>query len=209
MLNTVDLGGLHTGVCNYPYRLIYIYIPIFVVPSPATFETPANIHNSQILPPMTGSTEEKLDENSQNKTEPRLSLDQFLNVNTSQDNLSFEELMIESEAKHRQKYSYLYNEEEKSEQEVQEMLALPSIEKQAALPEKKFVVDTWSYKNRNYIMYVPDGVDLTREEELEMHKKRKEIVYGNTRLTQNPFNENQSKETISELAKSQAKVGLI
>ncbi|KAI4455295.1 es-2 protein - related [Holotrichia oblita] len=180
--------------------------PTHRIPSPATFETPANIHNSQMPPPTTASTEDKLEDASQNKAEPRLSLDQFLNANTSQDNLSFEELMVESEAKHRQKYSYLYNEEEKSEREVQEMLALPSIEKQAALPEKKFVVDTWSYKNRNYIMYVPDGVDLTREEELELHKKRKEIVYGNTRLTQNPFNENQSKETICELAKSQAKV---
>lgn len=114
--------------------------------------------------------------------------------------------MIESEVRHRQKYSYLYNEEEKSHRDLEEHLALPSIEKQAALPEKKFNVDSWSYKNRNYIMYVPDGVDLTKEDELEMHKKRKEIVYGNTRLTHNPFNENQSKETISELAKSQAKV---
>ncbi|KAI4455282.1 es-2 protein - related [Holotrichia oblita] len=129
-------------------------------------------------PPTTASTEDKLEEASQNKAEPRLSLDQFLNANTSQDNLSFEELMVESEAKHRQKYSYLYNEEEKSEREVQEMLALPSIEKQAALPEKKFVVDTWSYKNR--------------------------IISCMFRT--NPFNENQSKETICELAKSQAKV---
>lgn len=139
-------------------------------------------------------------------TEKRLSLDQFLNSHTSQDNQSFEELMIESEIKHQQKYSYLYNEEGKSEKESKDQLALPSIEKQAALPEKKLNVDTWSYKNRNYIMYVPDGVDLTPEEELEMHKKREEIVYGNTRLTQNPFNEIQSKETISELAKTQAKV---
>lgn len=177
------------------------------MPSPATFETPANIHNSQHVsltpPPKTNETSE----GNRNKTdEPKLSLDQYLNSHTSQDNQSFEELMIESEQKHKEKYSYLYNEEEKSEQERLQQLALPSIEKQCALLEKKLDVDTWSYKNKNYIMYVPDGVEPTQEELIEMNKKRQEIDYANTRLTENPFNETQSKETISELAKSQAKV---
>ncbi|KRT84936.1 hypothetical protein AMK59_1463, partial [Oryctes borbonicus] len=180
--------------------------PVPRIPSPATFETPANIHNSQMPPPSQLPMDDKSEETTSKKSEKQLSLDQFLNSHTSQDNQSFEELMIESEAKHRQKYSYLYNEEERSELELQKNLALPSIEQQAALPEKKFTVDSWSYKNRNYIMYVPDGVELTKEDELELHKKRKEILYCNTRLTQNPFNDSQSKETISELAKSQAKV---
>ena len=100
----------------------------------------------------------------------------------------------------------MYNEEEKSEEEQKQLLELPSIEQQAALPERPFCVSTWGYKNKNYIMYVPDGVDLTQEEELELNKKRQEVVHNNTRLTENPFNDNQSKETISELAKSQAKV---
>ncbi|GJQ85506.1 putative nuclear protein Es2 [Trypoxylus dichotomus] len=180
--------------------------PTHRIPSPATFETPANIHSSQIPPPSEILPDEKFEETTSKKSENRLSLDQFLNSHTSQDNQSFEELMVESEARHRQKYSYLYNEEERSELEMQSHLALPTIEQQAALPQKKFVLDSWSYKNRNYIMYVPDGVGLTKEDELELHKRRKEIVYCNTRLMQNPFNDSQSKETISELAKSQAKV---
>lgn len=138
--------------------------------------------------------------------ESKLKLDQYLNSHTSQDNESFEELMIESENKHRKKYSYLYQEEERGELDKIEQLQLPSIEEQCALPEKKLDIDTWTYKNKNYIMYVPDGVELISEELIEMNKKRQEIEHSNTRLTQNPFNEMQSKEVISELAKSQAKV---
>lgn len=116
--------------------------------------------------------------------------------------------MVESERKHRQKYSYLYNEEEKNEQEHRTMLALPSIEQQCALPEKKLNIDGWNYKNRNYIMYVPDGVDLTSEELIELSKRQREVVYSNTRLQENPFNDSQSKEIINELAKTQAKVSV-
>jgi protein DGCR14 len=170
------------------------------IPSPATFETPANIHNSQApeTEPLLVATPEK--------KEPRLSLDQFLNSHTSQDNQSFTELLAESEKKHEQKYSYLYNEEDKSEKERAAQLALPSIEEQGALPEKKLNVDTWGYKNKNYIMYIPDGVPLTQEQEIELNKKKQEVVHPNTRLVINPFNEVQSKEAINELAKTQAKV---
>lgn len=91
--------------------------------------------------------------------------------------------------------------------EQKRLLALPSIEKQCELPEKKLDLDTWGYKNKNYIMYVPDGVDPSNEELAEMDRKRLEVVYGNTRLKRNPFNEEQSQETINELAKTQAKVG--
>ncbi|KAK5638194.1 hypothetical protein RI129_012489 [Pyrocoelia pectoralis] len=175
--------------------------PLQRVPSPATFETPANIHNSQtprsIVPPT---------DTQQTHKEPRLSLDQFLSSHTSQDNESFEEIMVESEKKHREKYYYLYNEEDKCVKDQAEMLALPSLEQQCALPEKKLNVDTWNYKNKNYIMYIPDGVDLTADEQIEMSKRRQEVVHLNTRLQGNPFNEDQSKETISELAKSQAKI---
>lgn len=174
------------------------------MPSPATFETPANIHNSQV--PQTPNENATIDLTNGSKQEPKLTLDQYLNSHTSQDNESFEELMIESEEKHREKYSYLYQEETKSDLDKQQQLALPNIEQQCLLPEKKLDVDTWTYKNKNYIMYVPDGVDPTQEELIEMNKKRQEIDHCNTRLTQNPFNETQSKETICELAKTQAKV---
>ncbi|XP_072381030.1 splicing factor ESS-2 homolog [Diabrotica undecimpunctata] len=172
------------------------------IPSPATFETPANIHGSQ----QQNQASTKNSDNVEKPIENKLSLDQYLNSHTSQDNESFEELLQESEQKRREKYSYLFNEEEKSEEHQKRILALPSVEEQAAIPEKKFGLDMWGYKNRNYIMYVPDGVDLSEEEIREINKRRQEIVHSNTRLAINPFNEVQSAETINELAKSQAKV---
>lgn len=54
-------------------------------------------------------------------------------------------------------------------------------------------------------MYVPDGVELTDAEKIEAAKRKQEVSYVNTRLQHNPFDERQSKETITELAKSQAK----
>lgn len=84
-------------------------------------------------------------------------------------------------------------------------LALPGIEEQFQAIEGPKQVDTWTYKNKNYIMYVPDGVDLTTEEKLEMAKRKQEIVYNNTRLQSNPFDDQQSKDAITEMAKSQAK----
>ncbi|CAG9861754.1 unnamed protein product [Phyllotreta striolata] len=174
------------------------------IPSPATFETPANLHNSQFSDRQPSESPIELD--SDKPKANQLSLDQYLNSHTSQDNESFEEILEQSETKRREKYSYLFNEEEKSDEYHRKLLALPSIEDQALVPEKKFELDTWGYKNRNYIMYVPDGVELSEEEILEINKKRQEIVHSNTRLTVNPFNEVQSKETINELAKTQAKV---
>ncbi|KAK9874189.1 hypothetical protein WA026_002541 [Henosepilachna vigintioctopunctata] len=173
------------------------------VPSPATFETPVNLHNSQHIPNIDETI--TIASESSSKTS-KLSLDQFLNSHTSEDNDSFVEILNDADKKHREKYDYLYNEEGKYEEEQKRLLALPSIEEQAMLPEKKFNVDTWGYKNRNYIMYVPDGVELTEEKLKEIDEKRLKINYSNTRLDVNPFDETQNKEAILDVAKAQAKI---
>lgn len=49
------------------------------------------------------------------------------------------------------------------------------------------------------------GVDLTVEEKNEMMRKKHEIVHENTRLTKNPFDEQQNKDVIHELAMNQAR----
>ena len=54
-------------------------------------------------------------------------------------------------------------------------------------------------------MYVPDGVELTPDERIDLAKKKQIVVHENTRLRINPFNEQQNKETINELAKNQSK----
>lgn len=55
-------------------------------------------------------------------------------------------------------------------------------------------------------MYIPDGVELTKAEQLEMASKKQEINYSNTRLKENPFDDAHSKETISGMVKAQVSV---
>lgn len=45
-------------------------------------------------------------------------------------------------------------------------------------------VDTWTYTSKNTLMYVPDGVKLTDEEERERSRKARVINHSNTRFTE-------------------------
>jgi protein DGCR14 len=174
--------------------------------SPATFETPVRKENE--VEDTYKSTESK---NLKGKTiKPKdnvqkVGLDQFLSNNTSEDNASFEEILIENEKKYKLKYAWLYKPEIEMnisaiENNHSKQLAIESNNDQ--ITQK---VNTWNYKNKNYIMYIPDGVELTSEEKIELAKKRQEVIHSNTRLKVNPFNEQQNQETISELAKAQSK----
>lgn len=58
-------------------------------------------------------------------------------------------------------------------------------------------------------MYIPDGVELTKAEQLDLVNRKQGIDYGNTRFKANPFNERQSKEAITELAKTQVREAYI
>ncbi|XP_053972931.1 splicing factor ESS-2 homolog [Hylaeus volcanicus] len=175
--------------------------------SPATFETPMNKTESEdeqlkasktpTDTPVATSTKQK------DKPETKTGLDAYLSMHTSEDNASFEEMMVEAEKKLKLKYAWLYEAEEKS-------LALTNGKASDTLAiengdEKLNRLDSWSYKNKNYIMYVPDGVELTPDERIDLAKKRQLVVHENTRLRSNPFNEQQNKETINELAKNQSK----
>lgn len=51
-------------------------------------------------------------------------------------------------------------------------------------------------------MYIPDGVEFTQAEKIEMARRKMEINHGNTRLSSNPFDDKQNKATISDLAKT-------
>lgn len=97
----------------------------------------------------------------------------------------------------------LYEAEKETALAIAQSLNLPAIEDQFRAIEGPKMVDTWKYTNKNSIMYVPDGVELTKEEQLEMAKQKQAIDYCNTRFRANPFNEQQSKEQIAELAKTQ------
>ncbi|XP_072755821.1 splicing factor ESS-2 homolog [Anoplolepis gracilipes] len=175
--------------------------------SPATFETPLRKTESDELPctPEVSSQETSVEYIKKNSKEDKNGLDDYLSSHTSEDNASFEEMMVEAENKRKLKYAWLYEAEEKSkawlaiDKPVTDILA---IEGSNSRPKQ---VDSWAYKNKNYIMYIPDGVELTAEEKIELAKKKQTVMHENTRLRVNPFNEQQNKETINELAKSQSR----
>ncbi|KAJ8678495.1 hypothetical protein QAD02_014282 [Eretmocerus hayati] len=171
--------------------------------SPATFETPVRNEGTS----EDGSPESNLEvkDTASNNESQKVGLDDFLSSNTSEDNASFEDILEENEKRHKLKYSWLYKSETDPKALAIDNNSCPLAVKDKAR-KRPFELDTWSYKNKNYIMYVPDGVELTTDEKIELAKKRQEIIHSNTRLKVNPFNEQQNKETINELAKVQSKV---
>lgn len=84
-------------------------------------------------------------------------------------------------------------------------LEVPSIENQASTEDRPFNLDSWTFKNKNYIMYVPDGVTLTKEELINMASMRQQIDHSNTRLRLNPFDEQHNKQQLCSLAHMQTR----
>jgi protein DGCR14 len=84
-------------------------------------------------------------------------LDSFFTKYTSEDNQSFEEIIEAADEKLKQKFAILYEAEDSSSEILRNSLALPSIEAQFESTERINKLDTWTYKNKNYIMYIPDG----------------------------------------------------
>lgn len=172
--------------------------------SPATFETPMNKIESE--DEQFKSSKESKDTpvdkiiKDKDKTELIPGLDAYLSTHTSEDNASFEEMMIEAEKRLKLKFAWLYKAEENSKVSKNDKNS-----DTLALENDKNQLDSWNYKNKNYIMYVPDGVELTPDERIDLAKKKQIVVHENTRLRINPFNEQQNKETINELAKNQSK----
>lgn len=58
-------------------------------------------------------------------------------------------------------------------------------------------LDTWRYRAKNYIMYVPDGA------ESQVPGPKPELQYHNTRLKKQPFDYAKNKEAINALARNQ------
>ncbi|XP_058059160.1 splicing factor ESS-2 homolog [Anopheles bellator] len=196
-----DVGKLRQIFSKYNSKL-----PSSRLASPATFETPLPGGTPATeQPPSVRSTSSAGSNKSTKSVGDRHSLDSFLQNYTSEDNDSFQEIIETADRKLRQKFAVLYKAEETSAIQMSQCLALPSIEQQFDVREKPKQLDMWNYTNKNYIMYTPDGVELSKEEQLEMAKQRQEINHSSTRLHVNPFNEQDSKQAIVDAAKTQAK----
>lgn len=121
------------------------------------------------------------------------SLDSFLQSYTSEDNYSFQEIIDNASAKLKEKFAVLYKEEERSRERLAKILQLPPIEQQLMLTNndeertRMRPIETWKYENKNSIMYIPDGVELSEEEQRKMSARKQTIQHHATRLTVNPF----------------------
>ncbi|KAL1130670.1 hypothetical protein AAG570_011912 [Ranatra chinensis] len=167
--------------------------------SPATFDTPIDTRLKDDNSLREGLQTELGNLNITTEIKKKIFLDEYLSSHTSEDNQSFEEIIKESETRHQQKHAWLYKNETTNSD------VFEKIGKQALDMPRPLEIDTWGYKNKNYIMFVPDGADLTPDEKVEMAKRKQEVIHGNTRLKAVPFDENRNKEKIQGLAQSQAR----
>ncbi|KAK3084607.1 hypothetical protein FSP39_016183 [Pinctada imbricata] len=182
--------------------------------SPATFETPDVTQNAGHFGDIDGERDEgekdgmkkkNEKEEEENKKRKGLSLDGYLSKTTSEDNASFADILEETQKAQREKHAWLYENEQSRTKEENERLALPGIEKQAAIEPGQAGVDSWKYQARNSLMYVPDGADMNAQELLDMRKaKSREIIHENTRFVNNPWNNMKSKELMKQAASAKA-----
>ncbi len=181
--------------------------PLFLVGgTPGVFETPISHETGERN--LTDSSSEASFSNSELKDEaPNMSLDKFLAKNTSEDNASFERIMEESKQRLRQKYSWLFDKEDEQTVKQDETLSLPSCEDQMkyCIEDKPANVDTWTYKTRNALMYVPEGAELSAKEILDAKSKKDRVIrHENTRFSSDPFDSVSCKRAMSESARQNA-----
>ncbi|KFM76764.1 Protein DGCR14, partial [Stegodyphus mimosarum] len=172
--------------------------------TPATFETPEQLQNVSPVRNTEDDNEDTETVISVATEKIKKSLDQFLSEATSEDNASFQVIMQKSAEVHQKKYPWLYKDENLEGKKLSDMIALPPSERKSIEGKDKDLV-TWAYKNRNHLMYVPDGAELTAEEKLA-NESRKEILHHNSRFETPPFDEQANKEAIAEAASVQAKM---
>ncbi|CAF0919726.1 unnamed protein product [Adineta steineri] len=120
-----------------------------------------------------------------------LRLDQYLSINTSEDNISFEQVMEETQKKERAKVhqAWLYGQQalthSSSDDGPVHELPVPSIEEQAKTNNLD-AIEFWPYTVKNAVMYFPEGAKLTAAEKIEQAKHVRTIHHNNTRLEVDP-----------------------
>ncbi|ESO01895.1 hypothetical protein HELRODRAFT_94284 [Helobdella robusta] len=128
----------------------------------------------------------------------KLSLNSYMRKYTSEDDKAFSEIMSEAQKRHQMKHAWLYKKEQLQIEDNKD----------------RKQVDTWNYVAKNAVMYVPEGVELSASEKLEMSKLQKqEILHSNTRFATQPFSQvqpdsmNRNNVISNQILKLEGKVG--
>jgi len=135
--------------------------------TPASFTPSTSIPSTSNPIPPTSSTS-----SSSSTVSDDVSLDSFLNRNTSEDNAAFDVILDKVNMKKQHKYGWLY------EQEAEAKLLLTN---EGIAGTQRHL--GWEYKAKNALMYNVDGVAHSdKEEKLIYAGNPKEIVRQNTRF---------------------------
>jgi len=142
-------------------------------------------------------------------------LDAYMLRHTSEDNASFEEIVEEGEKKRRIKWWWLHEAEAKAKEGAKDL----ALEWHKALEggcsnlvnsdNRPNQIELWSgYEARNKLMYIPEGEGSFPEDK---PSKPREIIYTNTRLEVNPFDEGKQAVVMANkaAANAQTKTGKI
>ncbi|EGD80435.1 Dgcr14 protein [Salpingoeca rosetta] len=111
-----------------------------------------------------------------------LSLNQFLNKYTSEDNASFEKIIEDTNERMAEQYRKYYG-----EVSAKSKLALEQAQNDKPLG-LGYEIDTWRYVPRNALMYGPQSQALTAADLIRMSdEQRTRINHHNTRFTRDPY----------------------
>lgn len=113
-----------------------------------------------------------------------VTLSKFMARNTSEDNASFGEIMVNAEEARRKKLDWVYKHESLEGSSVDQALMPPP---SAPLSLESKPLDTWKYKVHNAVMYNPEGAPLTAEELQRAKDAQPRVQHQNTRLVANPW----------------------
>ncbi|CAL8068563.1 unnamed protein product [Orchesella dallaii] len=183
--------------------------------TPSTFETPSSIGLStgrketesatstpiihepgSTLPPpkdedddaQSVSSEASSSKTTSSRKPHEMGLNEFLNKYTSEDDKSFQDIIDLGIRRHKAKYAWLYDQEEVHKERMQRAMELPTASNQQTIEyQRPSEVGTWTYKNKNAVIYIPDGAPYTSKEMAEIARKQTEVQFPNTRFLHTPF----------------------
>lgn len=137
--------------------------------------------------PSEGTTEHQNPQPPSLKTS-KLSLDQFLTKYTSEDNSSFENIIEQTNANTKEKYSWIFDQEKKQlvlEGPVKDLEGkqgpLGLLEQSSNDPSLKGKIEYWRFNPKNELMNFPVGAPLTTDD-VEIKGAPKSITHSATRF---------------------------
>jgi protein DGCR14 len=147
------------------------------------------------------------DTDGDNESNSNLTLDKFVAKYTSEDNASFEEMIEDAKIRDLKKLPRLgmVKDEEEGKRQLEQLMILPSIQKQVEGSERPTAPLTWPFQNINHLMYLPEGAELTAQEASVLSRKP-QVIKENTRFKKDPFDATLNEKAIKEASLAQAQM---